>query len=571
MQFHAAILEANGQLLALRPGKSNSFDDIYVDFQQVEENGGTRWSIFLHPKTDVTITRLELQFAAPMPEGTRFFANGYQSWSESKLYELTANIPVMRSIARPYMGRYGDEHIKGIARGRGRLHAWTYTYFKKPGSTLLAGSLSEKTGFTLFEYNHSSQQFTVSKDLDKLQLAHSFPALDVWIGESTESDVFDAWFQTMGHHQPKRPPALGWTSWYRHFTQISEQTVLENTQGLIDSGLPFEYVQIDDGWQTHTGDWFSVKPEFPGGMAGVASKIRQRGFKPGIWIAPFVASARSELVRKHPEWLLKDKNGKPLRVGWNPMWGGWYHALDFYHSGVRDYLSGLFHLAADQWGFELFKLDFLFAVCLAPPPGKTRGAVMWEAMEFLRNLAGNRKILACGVPLGACFGLVDYCRIGGDVHMKWEHRLLAWLRFRERVSTKASLQSTLGRWQLNGRAFGNDPDVFILRTDRQQLTEAQQHTVLTLNSLLGSLLFTSDDLKSYSAEQQTELESAVELSNRRIWRVEMLQTDIYLIDFELEGVRNFAYCNLTHKPILLGDVKILPFETLLLSRPIAMG
>ena len=60
---------------------------------------------------------------------------------------------------------------------------------------------------------------------------------------------------------------------------------------------------------------------------------------------------------------------------------------------------------------------------------------MNDTMTFLRNSCGDKLILGCGVPLGSAFGLVDYCRIGADIHLEWEHKLLKFLENRERVST----------------------------------------------------------------------------------------------------------------------------------------
>jgi alpha-galactosidase len=224
----------------------------------------------------------------------------------------------------------------------------------------------------------------------------------------------------------------------------------------------------------------------------------------------------------------------------------------------------------DKWGFELLKLDFLFAVALAPPPGKTRGGVMWEAMEFIRHLMGKRAMLACGVPLGAAFGLADYCRIGGDVHLSWRHSLLSFLRHRERVDTLASLHSTLGRWQLNGRAFQNDPDVFILRIENQKLNPEQQQTLLTINSLLGSLLFTSDDLGQYSETQVAEFEDAMMLRGSRIRSVFEIEPDVWGIRFEQDKTQWMAFCNLTGKQKTISPsngnrLELSSFETIILK------
>lgn len=579
MHFRQAILKIDNKTYLLAPGRSNSFDEIYVDFQNQPESGGERWSVFLHPKQDVTIQRLEIQFDLPLPPGARFFANGFQSWSESRLYGLNETIPRLRAFAGKHMGLYGDEHIPGIPYGRGYLHSWTYTYITVDGGRLTAdgsemlfmGSLNESTGFTLFLYDRPNAIFTVRKDMEGLQLAHSFPALDFWIGQGREPELFDRYFQILGTPRFADPPALGWTSWYRHFNRISEEILLQNLDGVANSGLPFQYFQVDDGWQAAVGDWLTVKSGFPNGMGALAQTIRARGLSPGIWLAPFVAAKNSDLVRKHPDWLLKNAKGQPLKAGWNPMWGGWYYALDFYNNEVRNHLGGVFHAILDRWGYEMVKLDFLFAVSIAPPPGKTRGQVMHEAMEFLRKLVGTKKILACGVPLGAAFGLADYCRIGGDIHLAWEHRLLAFLRFRERVSSIASLRSTLGRWQLNGRAFHNDPDVFVLRNERQALSLQQQHTVLTINALLGNLLFSSDDFSQYSPEQMSEVQAALEIRGSRILSVAELQQDFYRIEFENEGARYQALCNLNSRSVELPStatksvISLQAFESMVLK------
>ncbi len=564
---------------ALNPNRPNSFDELYVDFQWQKEGEGHRYTLFLHPKEDLVLLDLAVEFDdIPVAPGTRFMANGFQSWSESRPLPLDVEIPRLRRAARPFMGRYGDEYRDDFPRGRGKLHSWTYTYLEdSTGAVAFLGSLGEQTGFTLFLLDREQGVLTVRKDLRGLSLSHSFPGLDFWVGQGRAPEIFNAYFALArqffpGWGKPAVPhtPGLGWTSWYRYFTDISEEIILANLEQVAASDLPFQYVQIDDGWQTAVGDWRSVKPAFSNGLAQLAKAIRTRNLTPGLWLAPFIASAKSDLARRHPEWLLKDDRGKPLRAGWNPYWGGWFYALDFYHPGVQDYLSGVFHVVLDQWGFGLLKLDFLFAVCLAPPPGKTRGQVMWEAMDFLRRQLGDRQMLACGVPLGSAFGLADICRVGGDVHLAWEHPLLAFLRHRERVSTLASLRATLGRWALNGRAFRSDPDVFMLRQENQRLTPVQQHTLLTINALLGGLLFTSDDVGAYSPEQRGELEEALYWQGSTVLSVQETGPDLFRIDFECEGSRYFACCNLSGRPagplaIKNDRIQIRPFETIILK------
>jgi alpha-galactosidase len=571
MHFRQAtlIIDQN-KTLQLQAGKANSFEALYVHFDVDASRG--HYSIFIHPKQDISIQRLEIQFDLQLHPDTRILCNGFQSWSETRQLRPGDSIPRLRPMARRMMGFYGDEHLPDVPRGAGFLHSWSYICIQEPHQeALLLGSLNERTGFTLFAYDQPNAVLTVRKDIGGLQLTHSFPALEFVICRGETEAVYDAYFAALAIEKPSAPPSIGWTSWYQYFTHVSEDIVLKNLASFRElCPEPGAIFQIDDGWQTCVGDWLSAKPTFPKGMGDIAAQIRAAGCLPGLWLAPFVVAKDSEILRKNPEWLLKAPNGKPLRAGWNPMWGGWYYVLDFYHPAVREYLSGVLHMATEKWGYALLKLDFLFAVCLAPPPTKTRGQVMYEAMEFLRHNIGSKRMLACGVPLGAAFGLADYCRIGGDIHLRWEHRLLAFLRHRERVSTLASLRSTLNRWPLNGRAFQNDPDVYILRKETQHLSPAQQYTVLIVNILLGNLWFTSDDVGTYSEEQKTEWQQAMAWRGSRVESVTELSPELYAISFAQDADSWTAYVNLNARPqaVWAGKemLELEAYETMVLGK-----
>lgn len=85
----------------------------------------------------------------------------------------------------------------------------------------------------------------------------------------------------------------------------------------------------------------------------------------------------------------------------------------------------------------------------------------------------TKAILGCGVPVMPAFGLVDYCRVSCDVGLDWDDVWYMRLFHRERVSTKQALNNTVFRRQLNGRAYGSDPDVFFLREENCKLTAEQ--------------------------------------------------------------------------------------------------
>ena len=126
---------------------------------------------------------------------------------------------------------------------------------------------------------------------------------------------------------------------------------------------------------------------------------------------------------------------------------------------------------------------------------------MIRIMELIRSWAEDKAILACGVPLMPCFGLVEYSRIGCDVGLTWRDRPFERQTHRERVSTENSLMDTISRRHLNGRVFGSDPDVFFLREENLELTEDQKHVLASVNALMGTVFLTSDDPGKYTDEQ----------------------------------------------------------------------
>ena len=245
------------------------------------------------------------------------------------------------------------------------------------------------------------------------------------------------------------------------------------------------------------GDWLEPDPKkFPRGMKAAAEAIHEKGFLAGLWLAPFVAQRSSRLFREHRDWFLR-REGRPWLAGIG--WGGFF-ALDFDRPEVRDYLEKVFRLVLDDWGYDLVKLDFLYAAAPFGSEEESRAGRMIRAMEFLRRLCGDKLILGCGVPLMPAFGLADYCRVSCDVGLDWNGSRLMQRTNRERVSTKQAIGSTIFRRQLNGRAWLSDPDVFFLREENLKLTEEQKRTLATVNALFGGVLLHSDDMAGWSEE-----------------------------------------------------------------------
>ena len=106
--------------------------------------------------------------------------------------------------------------------------------------------------------------------------------------------------------------------------------------------LGAECFVVDDGWfgrgrfarndDSHgLGDWQEDRAKFPHGLARVAREAKRRGLRLGLWFEPEMADTESELVRDHPDWVLREA-GRPLRL----QRGGTQVVLDLANPAVRD-------------------------------------------------------------------------------------------------------------------------------------------------------------------------------------------------------------------------------------------
>lgn len=563
--FHlqSCTLKWEGKRINVPVGKKTFLDEAYFEFIRTPGKHGIRYQLHIHPKRDIVLDDVQVLFYEKFAPSAKVFCNGYQSWSESQEHAIQDQPKNMRWPGKHLFKYYGDEHLGILQQGAVGLRSWTYGYVREEQKIRFLGSINESSGFTLIEYLPERDQISARIDCAGLIMQHSFPILDLWVAEGSDQEVFDEYFANIPGCNRAQEPVLGWTSWYQFYREISQKKIHENVRLIDKKKLPFQYVQIDDGFQKETGDWLDIdKDKFPKGLASTSKYIREKGFKAGIWIAPFVCSKNSKIFRQHPEWLIKDEKGKPVKIGYNPLWGGWYYGLNFYDSQFQQHLIAVFVTLLEKWKFDLIKIDFLFAAAIHPPKNKTAGQAMHEAMTFLRHTCGDKKILACGVPLGAAFGKSDYCRIGADIHLKWEHGLLNWLRKKERVSCAAAMRSVFSRWHLNNRAFGSDPDVYILREEGNQLTLPQKQSILLANRLLGCLLFTSDQADQWTKEE-IESVKAIGVSRRaEISAVQQKERDRYLVLYQENGTKKKAYFNFTKQTWTAADhLKLDPYAS----------
>jgi len=104
-----------------------------------------------------------------------------------------------------------------------------------------------------------------------------------------------------------RPVLLN--SWEASYFKINEKKLLALAKAGREMGI--ELFVMDDGWfgdrtddTKALGDWEVNLKKLPGGLAGIADKVRALGMEFGLWVEPEMISVNSNLYREHPDWAM---------------------------------------------------------------------------------------------------------------------------------------------------------------------------------------------------------------------------------------------------------------------------
>ncbi len=522
-------------------------------FSVITVNDESGVKLTLIPSRPITLISASLEFWHEYEKNEKFFVNGYQSWTTSDemsaedIYRGTTPLAGVTKYTKDMAITSGDYAFTRYEPRPGFFHSFTYTYLRRGGEFELFGSLSERNGYTVFYSDMEKHIFSVEKDVEGLTISEPYEMFDIVRFVGGYDEVFDRYFAAMGLPAKKRIDRLtGYTSWYNYFQKIDENIILRDLKGLSRARESVNIFQIDDGYEPFVGDWLDYNgKDFPNGMKTIADAVHREGYLAGIWLAPFnVQRGKSRILKEHPDWLIRNPDGKP-QLGC-VAWGGAY-TLDIYNSEVREHLKKVFDTVLNDWGYDMVKLDFLYSQCRTPRDNKTRGTIMCEAMDFLRECVGDKLILGCGVPLGPAFGVVDACRISCDVDLSYGGKFYNSMSINNELpSAQNAINNSMFRRHLNGRAFLNDPDVFFLRDHNLTFTWEQKLLLAKINNLFGRVLFVSDDAGEYS---EAELE---------VLKETFRESDAKILDVKCVGAR--ADGNYEIKFIENGEEKLLYFN-----------
>jgi alpha-galactosidase len=435
-------------------------------------------------------------------------AAGHRAWLHGRYMQMDA---LVRNFGEPmpegYDGRFAQE-VDGGRRYISR-EVFALSSLAKSPPVLLAGCLQMDRFFFDIEVLTDADEtrletLTLKFDLETTELppgeSLALPPVLLLAGHDAR-DLIERYADEVGAAMSARIPdhvPSGWCSWYYFYNRVSEADVRANLADMVREHHPAEYVQIDDGYQSQTGDWLTPNEKFPSGMKALADEIRAAGYSPGLWLAPFVLNEDSAALREHPGIVLKTGTGEAVYVD---TWLGRCAVLDCTNPEGETWLRNIARTVVHEWGYEYLKLD---ACSYAARPstdvayvqaGTTAKMNLRRGLEIIREEAGESTfIVGCTCHFGPAVGLVDAMRVGPDVKETWADG--------PNPSVKHAMRLTLQRNWMHMRWWANDPDCLIVRDADTSLDEAETRFLATAIALSGGMVVASDNLPQLSDERR---------------------------------------------------------------------
>ncbi|NIA16090.1 MAG: hypothetical protein GWP08_18675, partial [Nitrospiraceae bacterium] len=317
----------------------------------------------------------------------------------------------------------------------------------------------------------------------------------------------------------------GWLSWNSYFDTAGEEGNLAEMRVAAEHLKPFglEFWSIES-WQPnsdklpvskfHTQTLEAHPKQFPRGMKWMAERIREFGFRPGIWTVPFGTGDKA-FYEAHKDWFLHDPDGNPMH-----NWSGLY-VLDPSQEVVRRHIEENHRVISEEWGYEYWKIDGVSA------RDDHKAAHFFErpevraafkepcddplrlCLEALRRGIGPDSIwVGCGGHYtGPDVEFMDTARLGADIVSgcyrkpppKWRNYL-------------SQARMTLNQLFVHNIIWYNDPDTLMVEAATPLNVARLAATVVALP---GQVTFAGDKLTELPAERMRLLQQALPVCDVR--------------------------------------------------------
>ncbi|ARI76139.1 alpha-galactosidase [Halobacillus mangrovi] len=265
--------------------------------------------------------------------------NGEQSVNIERLMSTTFDLPDADYEMLHLSGAWGRErHIRkrnleqgvqsiGSIRGSSSHHHNPFLVLKRQETTehhgeaigvqfVYSGNFLAQAEVDHYETTRISMGIHPTGFQWKLEPEDSFQAPESVISYTKEglNGLSHSLHDFQRHHlisqkwmERERPVLINnWEATYFNFNEGKlDQFIVEAKE------LGVELFVLDDGWfgnrnddTTSLGDWYVDRSKLPNGIGELSKKVKASGLQFGLWFEPEMVSPESELIKKHPEWVV---------------------------------------------------------------------------------------------------------------------------------------------------------------------------------------------------------------------------------------------------------------------------
>lgn len=158
--------------------------------------------------------------------------------------------------------------------------------------------------------------------------------------------------------------AVSWCGW-GYESDVTPKQMVDTIPKLKELGI--HWATLDDRWFDNYGDWEPRTDTFPtDSIQKLVKDFHAQGMKMQLWWLPLAVEdgshgygghkfVISEVVKKHPDWLIFDEKGKPARMTRNLA------TLCPAVPEVREYYKQLTEKFIKTWDFDGHKLDNIYS------------------------------------------------------------------------------------------------------------------------------------------------------------------------------------------------------------------
>ncbi|MEW6202814.1 MAG: glycoside hydrolase family 36 protein [bacterium] len=373
-------------------------------------------------------------------------------------------------------------------------------YDRKAGQQIVSGFLTNRQGLTRVKTKGDGTALELAgrRAFSRYEaLAYYQPSIPLPQGEvvemetfyfdATTKDVFDTlegygravadWNgKTVWHNTIP----MGWTSWCGGAssggigTSINEDYILQNLEAAARDFKKYglEWFQVDAGYQITEGMW-EANERFPHGMKWLADRIKEKGFRPGLWIAAFTHTHDSEVWKNHPDWFIKRSSfiSSLIPKEWE--------YLDLSHPEAKRWIRDLFVKIVNDWGYEWIKLDFAYWAMAGNDyydRTKTASEIYRDGLKIVRDILGPERFFLNVSVVGINWDTADAVRLNLDTPAWWEPEK----DIPTAQSIKSTLRTAMRRYYFNHTVFINHNDEIFFREEDPR-PEKDPKIGLTLN------------------------------------------------------------------------------------------